>query len=205
MARAISIAVVLVALSPHVDVRDATQQWSVVVCGVSPDPRRVAADEAVAFWNDQLAALGAHLSLGPVASCDRTVPDAVLRRISDGVLEGGRLEPFPRELQDVAGDVVVALSETDLISVGIPRAGRRRGGLVVVRQGNIPPLSLPNVSRNVLAHELGHVLGLPHLPDPTLLMCGRPSPCRPALFQSPDPRFFPLTDAEKRDLAKRYR
>lgn len=205
MARAVSIAVVVLALAPHSDLRGATQHWSVVVCGASSDPRRVAADEAVNFWNEQLAAVGASLSLGPVASCDRKVPDDVLRRISDSVLEGARSEQFPRELQDVAGDVVVALSETDLISVGIPRAGGWRGGLVVVRQGNTPPLSLPNVSRNVLAHELGHVLGLPHLPDPTLLMCGRPSPCRPALFQSPDTRFFPLTDAEKRDLAKRYR
>jgi hypothetical protein len=205
MSRAVAIAVVLFALGGRSNPSGATQQWSVVVCGAAADMRRGATDEAVAFWNGQLAALGANLSLAPVTACDRQVPSDVLRRISDGVLDGGRSERFPPELQDVAGDVIVSLSETDLISVGIPRAGGRRGGLVIVRQGNIPPLSLPNVSRNVLAHELGHVLGLPHVPDPALLMCGRPSPCRPALFQSAETRFFPLTDAEKRDLAKRYR
>jgi predicted Zn-dependent protease len=32
-------------------------------------------------------------------------------------------------------------------------------------------MSLPNVPRNVIAHELGHAIGLPHNSDPALLMC----------------------------------
>jgi hypothetical protein len=46
------------------------------------------------------------------------------------------------------------------------------------------------------------VLGLPHNADPAMLMCGRPSDCRPALFRSDTKVFFPLTDADRRALAK---
>ena len=77
--------------------------------------------------------------------------------------------------------------------------------MVILRRADVEPLSLPNVARNVVAHELGHVLGLPHGSDPTLLMCGRPAPCRPALFQSEKQSFFPLTDGERKTLAKRFR
>jgi len=58
--------------------------------------------------------------------------------------------------------------------------------------------------QNVIAHELGHAIGLGHNDDPTTLMCGRPAPCRPSLFQSQEARFFPLTDREKALLLKMY-
>ena len=80
-----------------------------------------------------------------------------------------------------------------------------RAGVVILRAAGIPPLSLPNVARNVVAHELGHVLGLAHNADPAMLMCGRPAPCRPALFRSETTVFFPLTESEQRELAKRFR
>jgi hypothetical protein len=37
-----------------------------------------------------------------------------------------------------------------------------------------------------------------------MLMCGRPAPCRPAVFASDEPRVFPLTDAERRQLLGMY-
>jgi len=65
-------------------------------------------------------------------------------------------------------------------------------------------LTTPNVLRNVVAHELGHAIGLPHNDDPRLLMCGRPAPCRPDAFTSETPHFFPLSAAEKERLQKLY-
>jgi hypothetical protein len=42
------------------------------------------------------------------------------------------------------------------------------------------------------------------LPGDLVVMCGRPAPCRPQLFQSDAPRYFPLTDDEKRALGSMY-
>jgi hypothetical protein len=182
----------------------ATRSWSITVCGPASDTRRLAVIEAVEFWNAQLAGAKAKLALGPITACDRVIPDDLLSKISDGVLGGGRSGPWPREFDGLGGDVLIALSGADLISVGMAPAGGRPG-LVVLRSADGAPLSLPNVARNVVAHELGHVLGLPHNRDPRTLMCGRPAPCRPALFQSETTLFFPLTDAERGSLTQRFR
>jgi hypothetical protein len=106
-------------------------------------------------------------------------------------------------LAGVPGDIIIALSESDLISFGMPwRAGSQ--GVVAVRRSDMLPLSLPNAVRNVVAHELGHVLGLSHNRDSTTLMCGRPAPCRPAAFASDTVRFFPLTASDERWLQERW-
>jgi hypothetical protein len=181
----------------------AARSWSIAVCGPASDLRRLAVAEAVEFWNGELSALNAKLALGPIRECDRVIPDDLLRRISDGVLSAGRGGQLPREFEK-GGDVIIALSGADLISVGMPPAGGRPG-VVILRRADVEPLSLPNVARNVVAHELGHVLGLPHGSDPAMLMCGRPAPCRPALFRSQTKSFFPLTKAERESLAKRFR
>jgi hypothetical protein len=98
---------------------------------------------------------------------------------------------------------VIVLSDSDLISVGLaPHRGRP--GLIVLREAHDAPLSLPNVARNVVAHELGHVLGLSHNEDNSLLMCGRPASCRPGIFRSNDVRFFPLSDEDKATLCERF-
>jgi hypothetical protein len=68
----------------------------------------------------------------------------------------------------------------------------------------MPPRSLPNVLHNLVAHEMGHALGLRHNDDPTMLMCGRPAPCRPGEWVSPTKRFFPLTEADKANLRQRW-
>jgi hypothetical protein len=65
-------------------------------------------------------------------------------------------------------------------------------------------MSLPNVARNVIAQELGHAIGLGHNADPAMLMCGRPARCRPGLFASQTPRYFPLSAADRANLLAMY-
>src|SRR5207247_2736021 len=156
---------VLTVLLTQMPIAAADQRWSIAVCRPEADSRRTAIDEAVAFWNDQLSKLHAKLSQGPIAPCDRSMPDGVLVRISEGILPGQRVGRLPCELDSVQGDIIVVLSGADLVSVGGAGAGGRRG-LTILRRVDVPPLSLPNVARNVIAHELGHVLGLSHNAEP---------------------------------------
>jgi hypothetical protein len=91
--------------------------------------------------------------------------------------------------------------------VFISHAGRSADGqsaTVMIRTDRVPPLSLPNVARNVIAHELGHAIGLGHNSDPTMLMCGRPAPCRPDVFASSMPRYFPLSSGDQANLLAMY-
>lgn len=199
---AVACLLTLAAAASHA--RAAPRTWSVVVCGPTSDPRRPAVTEAIDFWNDRLTTLHANLALGPATICERTIPDDLLSSLSEGMLNQGRSGRLPREFDDLRGDVLIVLSGADLISVGLRESGGHHG-LIVLRRGDVPPLSLPNVARNVIAHEIGHVLGLVHNSDPATLMCGRPSPCRPAVFQSETKRFFPLTDADQRELTGRFK
>ncbi len=182
-------------------------QWdkvpTITVSAPEQDPRIPLALEAVVFWNRQLAEIETPFRLGAVTQTTDTLPADYLAQLSAAVLKREPRPDVPESVRRMPGDIIIALSDGDFISFS---TGFRPGGKVVlgIRTDRRYPLSLPNVGRNVIAHELGHAIGLKHNDDPTTLMCGRPAPCRPDVFQSEVTRFFPLTEAEKGVLLRLY-
>jgi hypothetical protein len=154
-----------------------TKVPAVVISGQSGDARVPLVHAAVAHWNQLLAGIGSGFRLGSVSP-------------------GGSGSGEP-------GKIVVVLTDSEIISHATRLPGGR-GATVMIRTDRTPPLSQPNVARNVIAHELGHAIGLGHNSDPAMLMCGRPAPCRPGVFASSSAHYFPLSAADRANLLKMY-
>src|SRR5262245_10692878 len=128
----------------------------IMIVGDPNDARIAPAREAIAHWNQEFVRLGRRVHFDSAGVSSASIPDEALRAAS-GEATFGRGAATTRllaSISEVPADIVIALSRTDLISFGVSwRAGSR--GVVALRRSDIPPLSLPNTVRNVIAHELG--------------------------------------------------
>ena len=174
---------------------------SIAVVSAAGDPRLGLVDEAVSFWNQTLEKVGSGFRLGPVTHIVQPVPEEALQALGTSVADGDGGVSIPQVLRALPGDITIVLAQSAFASFTTFVGSKR---IIGIRGTDSPPMSLPNVARNVIAHELGHAIGLRHNSDPSTLMCGRPAWCRPYLFRSDTPHVFPLTDREKLELLEMY-
>jgi hypothetical protein len=176
---------------------------TITVLSAAGDQRLPLVRDAVSFWNRMFVELGSGFRLGPVETGAAKIPPGAMSTLSAAVLSGAHKPPMPDWMPGTAGEIVVALSDEEFVSFTL-RWPADASALVAIKNARNYPLILPNVARNVIAHEMGHAIGLGHNSDPTMLMCGRPASCRPASFQSATEHYFPLADDEKALLLKLY-
>jgi hypothetical protein len=110
-----------------------TRVPSVVIVAKGGDARVPLVHAAVAHWNSVFTGIGSAFRLHPISQ--------------EGNGRGG------------PGKIVVVLSDGLFISHD-GRSADGQSATVMIRTDRVPPLSLPNVARNVIALELGHAIGL---------------------------------------------
>ena len=178
----------------------------VIIAYDTNDVRLPMALDAVEFWNEVMTDLGLNVQLVEdvrIASPITRALENYARSISQraGRLRGGPGEPdAPAEITDLGVEAVVLLSRQDLMSFAWP-VPRRPGHFVAIEEDRTAMAVNPNIARNIIAHEIGHTLGLRHNRDPTTLMCG---PCRTHELAADRPDYMRLTERDHRRLIERY-
>jgi hypothetical protein len=195
----------LVAALGGANLAGAAELSIVVLVPAMVDDRLDPSRQAIAFWNDRLAELGVETGLSEPAivvdspaarSLENYARQVATRAVG---LPGGAYEPAPPvALTDLDGDIIVLLSRQDIMSYAwpMPRVSPPRY-FVVIRAVRGPYRNDPMVSRHVVAHELGHALGLDHNAESHTLMCG---PCQPLTAEPDATGFLPLTDGDRERL-----
>src|SRR5258705_6992525 len=180
---------------------------SVVVLAPENDARLPAVREAVSFWNTVFSGLGSPFRFGEITHVVETVSFDDLRPFSSRNLnEMASLYQrstgthfLPERFRKVNGYAVVALSDGKFDSLAVKSLAP--GNYLLAINGHLSPrLTVPNGPMNVIAHELGHVVGLEHNYDQTTLMCGGGW----CWFKIPGDGFLPLTSDDKSKLLKMY-
>ena len=172
----------------------------VVVVPEADDPRVAHTRAAISFWNRTLADLGLDVRMREVALVagppGMRAIETFARFVSQrgGRIPKGRDGPQPPpELTALGGDVVVLLSRQPLLPFAWPLIGSP-DHLVAIRTARPGRPREGTVLRNVIAHELGHTLGLRHNRGGASLMCG---PCSSLAARESPGGWLPLTAGDR--------
>ena len=173
---------------------------SIVVVAPANDPRLPAVREAIEFWNTQLSKLASPFRLGGTSRIVGTIPAGDIHAMRTNFTGRAPLS-IPDSIRRVNSDVIVALTDIDMAKfnpVTFSWSPPKRAVVAIPTHRSLTP----GLTRNIMAHEFGHVIGLDHNADLAALMCGGSGArCQ---FAAPREGFLSLTSADKAKMLEMY-